>query len=462
MKYSVAFIFFLIYTLLETKGQTLICNFPLLKNQTIYLEGFKGKDTYIIDSAIVNEQGNFTLHYDSKDYGMGYIKSPNSKPSMLVLENNNVELKGEQISLPGNISIIKGPENLAFFKYAKEHAIREQALSAWGFLKKMYESDSIVFDKKNIVQSIASEMNKIQKEDNLFLEKLPKSSFVSWYLPTRKLISDVSNITQFRISEIPATVNAFRKINYTDPGLYKSGLLNDLFENHYWLLENSGLSTDSMFTEMNRSTDAILGSLINNDSLYNQITNLLFDYFEKHSLLMCSEYIAVKALTQNKIALTNKLSNKLESYRVMKVGNIAPDIIFEGLIFENGFETKKLTRLSDIPSKYKLVIFGASWCPACLNEMTQLLPQYQKWKAKGVEVVFVSLDTDKTAFRSYVKDFPFISICDFNKWDSKSAKDYYIFNSPTIFLLDKNNKIVARPSSINTLSQIINFYPYVK
>ena len=391
---------------------------------------------------------------------MGYIISSDNKTYMLVLENNNVELMGEQLSIQESITIIKGQENMAFVRYANEHTKREQALSAWSYLKKIYESDPQFSNKKIGRQFIVSEMNAIRNQDKLFLEKLPKSSYISWYLPTRKLISDVSTIAQFRTSEIPATIDAFRKINYTDPRLYKSGFFNDVFESHYWLLENSGLSTDTMFREMNISTDAILTSLVNNDSLYNQITNLLFDYFEKHSLFASSEYIATKALTQNKMVLTSKLSKKLESYRAMKKGNIAPEIIFDGLVYKNGFETKKIARLTQIPSKYKLVIFGASWCPACSNEMAQLLPQYQKWKAKGVEVVFVSLDTDKTDFTSYVKDFPFISFCDFNKWDSKPAKDYYVFSSPTFFLLDTENKIVARPNSVSHVDAIINYIQY--
>lgn len=442
---------------MQSSAQQLKGNFPLLKGDVIRLFGFRGIGRYIIDSAIVSEQGIFTLNYDKKESGMGYISTGENNAYFVVLENGNIELKGVLLSNPETISVIKGDENKKFVKYAREHAKREQAKSGWDYLQKIYLTDSLFSANKLAKQIINSEQLRIKKEDNDYLFNLDSISFISWYLPIRKLISDVSAISQFRISEIPTTIYAFRKINYADPRLYKSGLLNDLFESHYWLLENSGLSTDSMFTEMNRSTDAILGSLINNDSLYNQITNLLFDYFEKHSLLICSEYIAVKALAQNKIALTNKLSNKLESYRAMKVGNIAPDIIFEGLIFENGFETNKLNRLSEIPSKYKLVIFGASWCPACSNEMTQLLPQYQKWKAKGVEVVFVSLDTDKTDFTSYVKDFPFISMCDFNKWDSKSAKDYYLFSSPTYFLLDHSSKILSRPNSVNHIESLINF-----
>jgi hypothetical protein len=41
--------------------------------------------------------------------------------------------------------------------------------------------------------------------------------------------------------------------------------------------------------------------------------------------------------------------------------------------------------------------------------MIQLLPRYNNWKAKGVEVVFVSLDTDKNEFENFTAPFPFYS-----------------------------------------------------
>jgi thiol-disulfide isomerase/thioredoxin len=439
-------------------AQDITCNFPLLKNQTIRLIGFNGKENYTIDSAIVSEQGDFKLHYTKQDYGMAYITGPENKPYILVLEKDDIELKGENISNPESISILKGPENMAFVRYAKEHATREQALSAWSYLKNMYELDALFLNMKTAKQSILTEMNGLKKQDSVFLGKLPKSSYVSWYLPTRKLISDVATIAQYRTSEIPATINAFRKINYADPRLYKSGLFNDVFESHYWLLENRGLASDTMFTEMNISTDAILERLVHKDSLYNEITNLLFDYFEKHSLFASSEYIALKALSQNKIVLNGKLAKKLESYRTMKKGNIAPNILFNGDVYKNGFIIKSPSSLLDLTAKYKLVIFGASWCPSCASEMAQLLPQYQNWKAKGVEVVFVSLDTDKSSFYDFTQNFPFISVCDYQKWETKAAKDYFVSSSPTFYLLDQQNNILSRPNSVDHISALINYY----
>jgi hypothetical protein len=77
--------------------------------------------------------------------------------------------------------------------------------------------------------------------------------------------------------------------------------------------------------------------------------------------------------------------------------------------------------------------------------------RYNKWKVKEVEVVMVSLDTDKKAFEEFATEFPFIFVCDYKKWDTQSAKDYYVSSSPTIFLLDSNNKIILRPPTVASL-----------
>ena len=312
------------------------------------------------------------------------------------------------------------------------------------------------FSQKNELQNIKSEINRIKKQDDDYLNDLDSKSYVKWYLPLRKLISAVPSIAQYKTEEIPATIIAFRNIDYADPRLYKSGLLRDVIESQYWLLENRDLPLDSIFKDMNLSTDFLLNGLSKNERLYNEVTKQLFNYFEKHSLFYSSEYLAVKALSQQSCLLNNDLSKNLESYRKMKKGNIAPNIIFSGDVYQNGLAIKKPSSLSEIQSKYKVVIFGASWCPTCVEEMAQLQQLYPKWKERGIEVIFISLDTDQKAFQDFTSKLPFISSCDFKKWNTQSAKDYYVSSSPTIFLLDQNNKILLRPISMKAVDAWID------
>ena len=432
-------------------------NLSQLKSQTIRLVGFNGFGIYTIDSTQVNGQGDFKLTFSDKDSGMGYLTAADNKPYFVVLAKEQIQIKGEVLSAAEGIVVLSGNENKAFVNYAKEHAKREQALSAWDYLQKIYLGDALFLSQKTTQASIASEIQRIKKQDAAFLTNLPASSYVSWYLPVRKLISSVSVVAQYKTEEIPATIAAFRNINYADPRLYKSGLLKDALESHYWLLENRGLALDTIFKDMNVSTDFLLKSVSKNEGLYNEITKYLFDYFEKHSLYQSAEYLALKALNQKTVSLNSNLSKQLESYRIMKKGNIAPDILFTGDVFKNGLAINGPARLSELSAKYKVVIFGASWCPACSEEMAQLLPLYKKWNAKGIEVVFVSLDTDKKAFQEYSSVMPFISTCDYKKWDTQAAKDYYVSSSPTIYLLGKNNEIILRPQWIKAIDTWVDY-----
>ena len=41
--------------------------------------------------------------------------------------------------------------------------------------------------------------------------------------------------------------------------------------------------------------------------------------------------------------------------------------------------------------------------------------------------------------------------CPYKKWETQAVKDYYVSSSPTIFLLDSNNKIILRPPTVASL-----------
>ena len=251
--------------------------------------------------------------------------------------------------------------------------------------------------------------------------------------------------------ETQSSINIFKNINFSDPQLYSSGLVFSIIERQFWALQKSGLDDATKLKELNTSVDIILDSVKKNEKFYNDLTKYLFQYFEKYSLFTASEYIALKALNQKEVTLNSALVNKLESYRKMRVGNMAPNFELVGDVLKNGVVVKKTIRLADINAKYKLVIFGGSWCNQCRSEMIQLLPRYNNWKSKGLEVVFISLDTDKKEFENFTAPFPFYSACDYKKWETQAAKDYYVSSSPTIFLLDSDNKIILRPPTVASL-----------
>jgi hypothetical protein len=192
-------------------------------------------------------------------------------------------------------------------------------------------------------------------------------------------------VAQYRTEEIPATFAAFRNSDYTDSRLYKSGLFKDAIDSHFWLLENSSKPLDSVFIEMKISIDAMMKHLVKDNKKLNEVTNYLFDLLEKRSLFQASEYLAVKVLNEDSCVLEADLANQLETYRAMKKGNIAPEMVFEKSGFAKPEQAVK--KLSDFKNKYTLIVFGASWCPQCTEEIPQITGYYNKWKGKNIEVV---------------------------------------------------------------------------
>jgi peroxiredoxin len=443
----------------STSAQSIIGNVSLLVNQPIKLEGFNGLKTYPISTSTIDEKGNFKLIYSKSDYGVGYLMSANEKPLFVILSGEDVEIVGEALSYTETIKITKGQENKWFEQYAKEHPLREQALSAWVYLEKIYTQDALFAVQEHPIKNIQTEKLRIKAEDAAFLAKLTKESYVSWFLPTRKLVSSVSTIAQYRPEEIPSTIAAFRAMDYTDQRLYKSGLFKDAIESHFWLLENCGHSLDSVFIEMQHSIDAMMINLVKDEQKLNEVTDYLFDLLERHSLSQAAEYLALKMLNETSCTINSDLAKQLESYRAMKKGNTAPDIIFKGDNYAPGYEQNNTpNKLSDIKSKYTVVVFGASWCPKCTEELPEIAKHYSKWKAQGVEVVFVSLDEDKEKFKNFTSIFPFISFCDYQKWNSTAAKDYYVFGTPTMYLLNDKREILLRPNSVNQMDGWVDWY----
>lgn len=224
---------------------------------------------------------------------------------------------------------------------------------------------------------------------------MPEDSYVRWFLPTRKLVSSVSVIAQYRTDELPATIKAFRDLDYTDSRLYKSGLFKDAIESHFWLLENSGNSLEGVFDEMKISIDAMMEKLVTNEKIFNELTNYLFDLLERQSLFKASEYLAVKVLNEETCTIDSSLARQLETYRAMKKEIQRPTFYFKAP-FSN--PSKTVTKLSEIDADYTVVVFGSSWCPKCKEELPEIASHYAKWKSKGVEVVFVALEDDRNTF----------------------------------------------------------------
>jgi peroxiredoxin len=429
--------------------------FTDLPNQSISLYGFQDFETYTIDSTITDVTGHFTLAFSKKEYGMGFLKSVDNTPFILILAHEEIGLKGDALSSPESVSISKGGQNKAFNTYAAQHPKREQALSAWQFLQNLYLQDPLFNDEQIPKKAITKEIERIHTQDAAFVANLPKTSYIKWFLPIRKLVSSVSTIAQYRPEEIPATLAALRNINYADARLYKSGLLKEAIENHFWFIENSSGALDAVFKDLNSSIDSIIEQLKEDNEKFNLIAAKMFEVLEERSLFTSAEYLAKKLLEDEDCGCLNpEFEKKMQKYGKMAEGSTAPDIDFGAATYYPEDVTAK--KLSEVKSDYTLVAFAAGWCPHCTEELPKIAAYYPALKEKNVEVILVSLDENASDFAKFAAPFPFISTTDYKKWGGQAATDYQVYATPSYFLLDKDLKIVKRLKSVEHLKAVVD------
>ena len=149
--------------------------------------------------------------------------------------------------------------------------------------------------------------------------------------------------------------------------------------------------------------------------------------------------------------LTAALDKRIEQSRRFKVGNAVPNIIVQE-------EKGKTIDLNKLTAKKTLIIFYASWCPHCKTLVPQVYKVYKEQGEKKFEVLAISIDSSKTDWLNFIKNEglnDWMNVCDLKGWDGQACTDYFIYATPTMFLIDKQLKLIAKPSSIEELNNCL-------
>lgn len=136
------------------------------------------------------------------------------------------------------------------------------------------------------------------------------------------------------------------------------------------------------------------------------------------------------------------------------IGNVAPEIKLPNVV------TKQQEVLSNVKSKYTLVIFWSPDCGHCIAEMPKIDSLYRAvLKSKGVKIFTVATEGDDK------KITEFINKNKLNDWivtyDPDHTSDYHskfdVYSTPTIYLLDDKKIIRGKRLDHDNILSLIEY-----
>lgn len=121
------------------------------------------------------------------------------------------------------------------------------------------------------------------------------------------------------------------------------------------------------------------------------------------------------------------------------IGALAPD-------FEITTPEGEQVSLYSLKGKVKLIDFWASWCGPCRQENPNVVKIYNRFRGKGLEILGISLDSDKDEWMEAIRKDGLIwkHGSDLKGWESSVAQLYKVRSVPSTILLDGDNRIVAK------------------
>jgi thiol-disulfide isomerase/thioredoxin len=409
----------------------------------IELQQYKDEMVTLIDTVVSNQEFEIILPNSMKKglYRIVYFEGESSSGFDFIVTNTEdiaftIELSKTQFNKP---VFSKSERNNEYYKQVE---IKNKLIQQYN-TQKMEWAKGYGFGQNASQDSLALVLTNTVAACKASLQDIP-----SKYPLVKDIIKYSSPNFLFNKEQSPREqdsiqyINYWKELNVNKPELVNTTAYSSLIYNYinYGFAMWSHLPHAIQLEKSKEGIDEIFRHFTNEETRKFAINYLSkgFKQLGREDLL---QYVDLNYSSIEQCENPNDLKKRLEGYEKLKVGNIAPPIVFDGKnILDNITDTA-------------VVVFWATWCEHCRMEIPAL-NEYQK--RKKIPVFAISLDEDKEAFKIVSEQLSdFSNYCDYKKWDSPTVKNYYVKGTPTYILIDKDKKIIGKYISIKDVVSIL-------
>lgn len=432
------------------EGHILKISISDLPGKVIYLADFYGDKNKVIDTSATTAAGTAVFAMKSnRPSGMYRIVLDRESFADVIYNQEDVAVATVATSPMDSLKVISSTENEVYYDFL--HHDQEYQVKT-GLLLQFID---FYPRKEKFYQEAVNEYINVQNEREEYVEAIVKKypdSYSSKIVGLQQMpyidpaMTETERLTYIRL-------HFFDLTDFNQISLLRSDVYTNKIINYLKLYSNRQLNQAQLEQQFKDAVDKILEAANKGNRLiYDYIVDYLTRGFEKFGFDKVNLHIAEKYKEQGCENEERKsdLQTRLENYQKLMDGKTAPEIE----ISDN--KGNNIT-LANIATPYTVILFWASWCPHCATMLPEIKKMYQEQNPKKYEIIAISLDTDESEWNKALskEDLPWINCCDFKSWNCKAAIDYNIYATPTMYILDKNRTIIAKPITTQQLQEAV-------
>ncbi|MDP1621032.1 MAG: redoxin domain-containing protein [Bacteroidales bacterium] len=429
---------------------------PDFGGKKIFLMSIYGEKLKAIDSTTTDTGGHFSFTIINRLPGMYRVFWNKEGFVDLVWNQEDVKFTTSSVYPEDSLQIFSSLENKINLTYSKLDRINQSKLQ---LLMPVVD----YYPVKDAFYALAKkEMEGIQKSQQRYLDSLaglyPNSFAVRMAKAYQTPFIPAGIDKEDRINLLRQ--HYFDRVDFSDTALLRSMVFVNKAIAYLSLYSNNRLPQKQLEAEFIKAVTLMLGAASVSPVIYKFWLDYLVGGFDKYHFDEVITYIADNFQDPSSCEDQERksaLQKKLDTFKKIALGKIAPEM-------EAPDVKGKLVRLSEIRSPYTLVMFYATTCPHCVSMTPRLKELYDNQRPKQFEVMAVSIDTSRNDWINFIKEqkLNWINVSDLNGFGSKSADDFNIYATPTMFLLDAEKKILAKPISLMELEQSLRDFNLVR
>jgi thiol-disulfide isomerase/thioredoxin len=422
-----------------------------------YLANYYGDKTYLTDTTTVEKNGKFVFEGDTLLPGGVYIlagQQNNKYLEFIVGNDQQFEVYTEVSDLLGKARFSGSTENKVFFEYINENINYHRNLQRLKNQKEEYPNSQQASDKKiDSLNSAFSEYkeNLIKSNPDLFASVLIKAS------------------TEPEMPDVPVLEN----------GREDSVFAYQYYKNHYW--DNFDLTDDRLLRSplfhkrmdryfeqvlyqhpdtITKEADKFIDRIRPSKEVFKYVVwYLTFTYetskimgFDEIFVHMADNYYATGEAFWADSSVVKSITKRANELRNILIGSFAPNMIL--LDTAGGF-----TSLYHVPSEYVIVMFYETDCGHCQKEVEKLKP-FTDTTNLDIQVYAVCTDTSLNDWKKFIhkNQLNWVNVNGTRSITPDYHDLYSISMTPTLFLLDKRKKIIAKRLKSDQLIPFLENY----